>query len=90
MYMLWVYKKFQGRTYKRDDPFSNASMISTLLFMVNIQKYIVELLFYLFVKDEELFDQQFLVVFRATIFSLELLFILVSIRHNFSIEHVSP
>ena len=42
MYMLTVYQKFADKVVKRDDPFSNANMLSVIIFMVVIQKYIIE------------------------------------------------
>ena len=40
--MLTVYRRFQDKVVKRDDPFSNANLIGLIIFMVVIQKYIIE------------------------------------------------
>ncbi len=42
MYMLVVYQKFTDKVAKREDPFSNGVMLSIIIFIVVIQKYIVE------------------------------------------------
>lgn len=42
MYLLSIYQKLSDKIAKRDDPFSNANMLSVIIFMVVIQKYIIE------------------------------------------------
>ena len=51
MYMMWVYKNFQNKVFKRDDPFSNANMFNLLLFMIYLHKYLIEILLQLTLGD---------------------------------------
>ena len=44
IYMLTVYRRFQDKVVKRDDPFSNANLLGLIIFMVVIQKYIIEVI----------------------------------------------
>jgi len=36
IYMLTVYRRFQDKVVKRDDPFSNANLLGLIIFMVVI------------------------------------------------------
>lgn len=42
IYMLYLYQKLADKIAKRDDPFSNANMLGVIIFMIVIQKYIIE------------------------------------------------
>ena len=44
IYMLTVYRRFQDKVVKRDDPFSNANLLGLIIFMVVIQKYVIEVI----------------------------------------------
>jgi hypothetical protein len=88
MYMLVVYERFTDKVAKRDDPFSNGVMLSIVIFIVVIQKYIIEWALTEMLEDETFFSQKLLVTFRQTFVAIEILFIQIPIRHNFSLEHV--
>lgn len=88
IYMLAVYQKFTDKIAKRDDPFSNAMMLNIIIFIVVIQKYIVEGLLYYMLEDAEFFNQKLLVTFRQSFVAIEILFVQIPIRHNFSLDHV--
>jgi len=88
MYMLYVYQNLCDKMAKRDDPFSTSAMFSIIIFMVVIQKYIVEAMLDAMLGDKDFFNQQLLVTFRQTFFAIEILFVQIPIRHNFSIDHV--
>ena len=86
--MLIVYQKFSDRVAKRDDPFSNGVMLGLVIFIVVIQKYIVEEGLTYMLGDAEFFTQGLLVTFRQTFVAIEILFVQIPFRHNFSLEHV--
>lgn len=87
IYFLFIYQRFMSKIVKRDDPFSNANILGFIIFCVVIQKYLVEVIFHDFLK-EEMNAQATIVVIRQTILSIELLFVIIPIRHNFSLDHV--
>ena len=86
--MLFVYQRFSDKVAKRDDPFSNGVMLGILIFIVVIQKYVVEGLLTNMLETESFFNQTLLVTFRQSFVAIEILFIQIPIRHNFSLEHV--
>lgn len=86
--MLVVYQRFSDKVAKRDDPFSNGVMLGLVIFIVVIQKYIVEGALTWMLGEEEFFNQHLLVTFRQSFVAIEILFIQIPIRHNFSLEHV--
>lgn len=88
IYMLTVYRRFQDKVVKRDDPFSNANLLGLIIFMVVLQKYIIESLLTYLLEDADFFNQKLLVTFRQTFFAIEVLFVQIPIRHNFSLDHV--
>ncbi|CDW88744.1 UNKNOWN [Stylonychia lemnae] len=88
IYLLYVYQKLTDKIAKRDDPFSNANVLGLIIFMVVIQKYIIESVLTSMLAEEEFFTQSLLVTFRQTFFAIEILFVQIPLRHNFSIEHV--
>jgi hypothetical protein len=73
---------------KRDDPFSNANLLGIIIFMVVVQKYIIEGVLTYLLSEADFFTQQLLVTFRQTFFAIEVLFVQIPIRHNFSLDHV--
>ena len=73
---------------KRDDPFSTSTMFSLIIFMVVVQKYFVEGTLTAMLGEKDFFNQQLLVTFRQTFFAIEMLFVQIPIRHNFSLAHV--
>ena len=85
MYLLLLYDKLTRKVVKRDDPFSNAGIYSFLIFMVILQKYLIE---FIFVHGDA--ESSSVVVIRQTIMSIELLFIQIPFRHNFSLAYVEP
>jgi sterol desaturase/sphingolipid hydroxylase (fatty acid hydroxylase superfamily) len=87
MYMLVIYQRFMSKIAKRDDPFSNANILVFIIFCVVLQKYIVEAIFAAYLGAEKA-QQATIVVIRQTILAIELLFIIIPIRHNFSLDHV--
>lgn len=88
IYMLTVYRRFQDKVVKRDDPFSNANLLGLIIFMVVIQKYIMEVVLVSLLSGSSFFNQKLLVTFRQTFFAIEVLFVQIPIRHNFSLDHV--
>jgi hypothetical protein len=72
---------------KRDDPFCNANLLGFIIFCIVIQKYII---FYAFttLMGYHTIREETLIVIRQTIVAIELLFIIIPIRHNFSLDHV--
>lgn len=64
IYLLTVYQKIQEKVAKRDDPFSNASMLALLIFILIIQKYMVESLLAYMLQNELYFNQKVLITFR--------------------------
>eukprot|EP00347_Sterkiella_histriomuscorum_P006998 403350638 len=88
IYGLYIYQKLADKIAKRDDPFSNANMLGVIIFMIVIQKYIIEGILTAMLENADFFTQQLLVIFRQTFFAIEILFVQIPIRHNFSIEHV--
>ena len=56
MYMLVIYERFTDKVAKRDDPFSNGVMLSIVIFIVVIQKYIVEWALTVMLEDEDFFS----------------------------------
>lgn len=88
IYMLTVYRRFQDKVVKRDDPFSNANLLGLIIFMVVIQKYIIEAILTSLLNGQYYFTQNLLVTFRQTFFAIEVLFVQIPIRHNFSLDHV--
>ena len=99
IYLLIVYSYWQKRIVNRDDPFSNATLLSFLLFCIVIQKYIVIYIFEQTVTEpaglteaestafweEQAINIQ---IVLKTLMSLEVLFTIIPFRHNFSLEHV--
>ena len=88
IYFLIVYQNFTDRVAKRDDPFSNGAMLGIVIFIVVIQKYIVESALKVVFADMPFFSQKLLVTFRQCFVAIEILFIQIPFRHNFSLEHV--
>ena len=88
IYLLVVYQKFSDKVAKRDDPFSNGVMLGLVVFIVVIQKYLVESGLTYLLGDVEFFSQDLLVTFRQSFVAIEILFVQIPIRHNFSLEHV--
>lgn len=88
MILLWYYQKFTDKVAKRDDPFSNAVMLSLVIFLVVLQKYVVEAALSYLLGDAGFFTQNLLVTFRQTFLAIEILFVQIPFRHNFSLEHV--
>lgn len=86
--MLSVYQKLSDKIAKREDPFSNANMLGIIIFMIVLQKYLIEGLLMWMLEGEDFFTQQLLVTFRQTFFAIEVLFVQIPIRHNFSLDHV--
>ena len=76
-----------AKVVKREDPFSNAHVLSFLIFCIVLQKYIVQSIVPKAMKDGNI-DAQTLVVMRQTILAIEMLFIIIPIRHNFSLDHI--
>ena len=87
MYMLIIYQRFLNKVAKRDNPFSNAGLLSFLIFSVVVQKYIIESLFATTI-NKDLDSRNTIVVIRQTMLAIELLFVIIPIRHNFSLEHL--
>ena len=56
IYLLVVYQKFSDKVAKRDDPFSNGVMLGLVIFVVVIQKYIVEEALTLMLGDAKFFS----------------------------------
>jgi hypothetical protein len=86
--MLFVYNNFCDKMAKREDPFATSTMFSIIIFMVVVQKYIVEATLTAMLGDKDFFSQQLLVTFRQTFFAIEILFVQIPFRHNFSLDHV--
>jgi len=55
IYGLYVYQKLSDKIAKRDDPFSNANMLGVIIFMIVIQKYIIESILTAMLEDAEFF-----------------------------------
>ena len=87
IYLLYIYQMFMSKIAKRDDPFTNANLLAFIIFCVVLQKYVVELIF-TSVMGADKVNQTTIVVIRQTILAIEMLFIIIPIRHNFSLEHV--
>lgn len=91
IYMIRTYKNFQNKVIRRDDPVCNATMFNILIFMIYIQRYMIKTFMVLVLgSGSKSFTDEFFVRFKCLIFSLELLFVQISIRHNFSLEHIIP
>lgn len=87
MYLLVMYNSFVGKIVKRDDPFSNSNIFVFIIFMVILQKYLLEFIFYpMFGQSQTLIELG--VVIRQTVMAIELLFVIIPIRHNFSLNYV--
>jgi len=87
MYLLVLFDRLARKIVKRDDPFTNATIYSILIFIVVIQKYILDYIMYTWIPPNQ---QAYGVVIRQTVMSIELLFIQIPIRHNFSIAYLEP
>ena len=87
MYLLILFDRLARKIVKRDDPFTNATIYSILIFIVVLQKYVLDYIFYMAMPEE---SQKYGVVIRQTVMSIELLFIQIPIRHNFSIAYLEP
>lgn len=57
IYMLAVYQRFSDKIIKRDDPFANSIMLALMIFIVVVQKYIVEALLNAMLQDTTFFTQ---------------------------------
>ena len=55
---------FTEKVARRDDPFSNGNMLGIMMFIIVIQKYIVESVLSYMMDGETFFDQKLLVTFR--------------------------
>lgn len=55
IYMLTVYQKLSDKIAKRDDPFSNANMLGIIIFMIVLQKYVIEALLMWMLEGEDFF-----------------------------------
>ncbi len=75
------------KVLKRDDPVSNANVLAILIFMIVVQKYLVD---YMTSGRVSVFENpaQIMIVCRQTILAIELLFIQIPVRHNFSVDNV--
>lgn len=87
IYMLYIFSSFQNKVAKRDDPFSNSNILGFLMFCIVVQKYIVDYVFADVLASPDMRETT-IVVIRQTFVAIELLFIIIPIRHNFSLEHV--
>ena len=85
--MLIVFQKFQNKVAKKDDPFSNSNLLGFFIFCIVIQKYIIAYVFGTLYQDASL-KETTIIVIRQTILAIEMLFIIIPVRHNFSLEHV--
>eukprot|EP00349_Pseudokeronopsis_sp_Brazil_P000173 CAMPEP_0202958592 /NCGR_PEP_ID=MMETSP1396-20130829/2898_1 /ASSEMBLY_ACC=CAM_ASM_000872 /TAXON_ID= /ORGANISM="Pseudokeronopsis sp., Strain Brazil" /LENGTH=265 /DNA_ID=CAMNT_0049676743 /DNA_START=366 /DNA_END=1163 /DNA_ORIENTATION=+ len=86
IYTIMLYQQMNTKIRKRDDPFSNGTIYSFVIFMVILQKYLVELVFYKSLEDEN--SMMVVTVIRQTLMSIELLFIQIPFRHNFSLNYI--
>lgn len=74
---------------KKDDPFSNVHILAFIIFCVLIQKYFIPfLLSAVFGNDNRYLNEKVEIVVRQTILSIELLYIIIPTRHNFSLEYM--
>lgn len=87
MYCLYIYNSFVSKIVKRDDPFQNSNIFIFIIFMVILQKYGIEVLFVPFFGGIDGIMNLGVVV-RQTIMAIELLFVIIPIRHNFSLNYV--
>lgn len=73
MHMLFVYTTFVQKVVKRDDPFNNAAIFIFIIFMVVLQKYLIELTCLSLFPNKDI--DELIVVIRQTVMSIELLFV---------------
>lgn len=72
----------------RDDPFRTGSILAILMLIVTVQKYFAESFLTSMFSTETYFNQALLVTFRQSFVAIQILFIQIPIRHNFSLEHL--
>jgi hypothetical protein len=65
MYCLVLYDRLIKKIVKRDDPFSNAAIYNLVIFIVILQKYLVELIFMKVIDSDEV-----IIVIRQTLMSI--------------------
>ena len=87
IYFLTVYNKYISRIARKDDPFSNSDVLSFIVFVVVFQKYLIEFFQTNLLGTSGEFEQLTVVV-RQTIMSIELLCVIIPIRHNFSLNYI--
>ncbi len=87
MYTVLLYDQFTKKIIQRDDPFNNAYIFVFVMFMVILQKYLTELVL---VDLSRAGDSagELIVIIRQTLMSIQLLFIQIPIRHNFSLSYI--
>jgi len=70
-----VYSIVQEKVASRDDPFTNAGTLAIIIFIVVLQKYVVEYFLTDLLDEEPYFDQKLVVTFRQSLVAIEILFI---------------
>ena len=88
IYLLIVFTSLQEKVVKRDDPFLTGNILAFIITIVVLQKYLTESILTSFLAHKTFFTQKLLITFKQTIVAIEILFLQIPIRHNFSHEHV--
>ena len=96
IYLLLVHQNVNKRIVRKEDPFTTTHLISMLIFFVIVQRVIFKAFFFgNFVNDESLGKAEnprlvynMVSTARYAAVSLEFLFIIIPIRHNFQIHNL--
>lgn len=98
IYLLIVLSRLTTSMVDKDDPFSNVYLIALIILFVDTQRIVFKVLDLIFMAERsqsadpnlleprELFDE--MIITRYATMSMEMLFIIIPIRHNFLLHQV--
>jgi len=87
IYLILIFARFSKKVFRKHEPFNNVSLLAFLVFVISIQNNISTWVFDLTLRSL-LKDPMNLLIVVKTVLSIELLFICIPIRHNFSLETI--